>query len=250
MGHVELPPAPAAQPPPPAAAQPSPPPSVPRQAVAGGSAQREYERRSQRREAAIRSRHPRLGGLVLALTNEPTSTAVWAQGARGERAVAAKIDELAGEHLIALHDRRMVRPDGRSTSANIDHLVIAPTGVWVVDAKTHHGALEVRKSGGLFSPRVERLYIRGRDKTSLVHGLTGQVDAVRAVLAEVSADVPVRGALCFVGTELPWFGFSSIGGVPLVGLRGLGKLLKQPGDLATDDRAALAAYLEGRFLPA
>jgi Nuclease-related domain len=220
----------------------------PRQ-VAGGSAQREYDKRSQRREAAIRSRHPRLGGLVLALTNEPASTRVWAQGAHGERAVAAKIDELAGEHLIALHDRRMLRPDGRPSRANIDHLVVTAAGVWIVDAKTHHGTLEVRRSGGLFSPRVERLYIGGRDKTTLLDGLAAQVEAVRAVLDSVSADVPVRGALCFVGTELPWFG-SSIGGVPLVGRRGLGKLLTQPGDFAPDDRAALAAYLEGRFIPA
>jgi hypothetical protein len=60
-------------------------------ATAGGSAQREYERRSQRREATIRSRHPRLGGLLLALSNEPSSTRVWAQAAGGERAVAAKL---------------------------------------------------------------------------------------------------------------------------------------------------------------
>lgn len=218
--------------------------------AAGGSAQREYDKRSQRREAAIRSRHPRLGGLVLALTNEPASTRVWAQGALGERAVAAKIDELAGEHLIALHDRRMLRPDGRPSRANIDHLVVTATGVWIVDAKTHHGTLEVRRSGGLFSPRVERLFIGGRDKSSLLNGLAGQVEAVRTVLAAVSADVPVRGALCFVGTELPWFGSSSISDIPLVGRRGLAKLLKQPGDLAPDDRAALAAYLEGRFIPA
>lgn len=218
--------------------------------VAGGSAQREYDKRSQRREAAIRSSHPRLGGIVLALTNEPASTRVWAQGAHGERAVAAKIDELAGEHLIALRDRRMLRPDGRPSRANIDHLVVTATGVWIVDAKTHQGTLEVRRSGGLFSPRVERLYIGRRDKTSLLDGLAGQVEAVRTVLAAVSADVPVRGALCFVGTELPWFGSSSIAGIPLVGRRGLAKLLKQPGDLGPDDRAALAAYLEGRFIPA
>lgn len=56
----------------------------------------------------------------------------------------------------------------------------------------------------------------------------------------------VRGALCFVGTELPWFG-ESISGVPLVGRRGLGKLLKQPGDLQPADREALALYLASNF---
>lgn len=223
--------------------------AVPAEPTAGGSAQREYERRSQRREQGIRSRHPRLGGLILALTEDPVHTRVWAQGAQGERAVAAKLDELAGKHLIALHDRKMLRPDGRASRANIDHLAVTANGVWVVDAKTHHGALQVRRSGGLFSPRVQKLYIAGRDQTSLLDGLARQVEAVRGVLDEVDADIPVRGALCFVGTELPWTA-ASIGAIPLVGRRGLAKLMMQTGDLGVDDRVAIAAYLDRRFVPA
>lgn len=175
---------------------------------------------------------------------------MWAQGAAGERAVAARLDQLAGEHVVALHDRRMRRPDGPLSRANIDHLAVTAAGVWVIDARTHQGALEVRRSGGLFSPRIESLYINGRDRTPLVHGLLKQVEAVRAELLTVRADVPVRGALCFVGTELPWFGSSSILDVPLVGRRGLTKLLKAPGDLAPEDRDAIADFLARRFPPA
>lgn len=217
--------------------------------AAGASAQLEFQRRSERRADAVRSRHPRLGGLILALTDDPASTRVWAQGAHGERVVAARLDELAGEHLVALHDRRMLRPDGRASRANIDHLAVCASGVWVVDAKTHKGTLQVRRSGGLFGPRSEELFIAGRDQTSLLDGLNRQIDAVRGVLAEVQADVPVRGALCFVGTELPWFG-ETIAGIPLVGRRALGKLMRQPGDLQLADRAALAEYLGRRFVPA
>ena len=46
------------------------------------------------------------------------------------------------------------------------------------DAKPYHAALEVRRSGGLFSPRVERLVIARRDRTGLVDRLAKQVDAV------------------------------------------------------------------------
>ena len=193
--------------------------------------------------------HPRLGRLLLAVFDEPARTKVWEQGARGERAVAAKLDELAGSHLVALHDRRMLRPDGRASKANIDHIAITAAGVWVIDAKAHKGTLEVRRSGGLFKPRVERLFIAGRDQSKLLEGLDRQVGAVRAILAEVEALVPVRGALCFVGTELPWFG-DTIGGVPLVTRRGLGKLMKAPGDLDETDRDAVARFLESRFIPA
>lgn len=216
---------------------------------AGASALREYERRSSRREQQIRSRHPKLGGLILALSQEPAHMRVWMQGANGERAVASRLDELVGDHLVVLHDRKTLRADGSPSRANIDHLVIAGSGVWVVDAKTHRGSLEVRRTSGLFAPRVERLFINGRDQTALVDGLHGQVAGVRAVLDRVDAAVAVRGVLCFVGTELPWMG-ETIGGVPLVGRRGLAKLMKRPGDLAADDRAALAAYLDARFVPA
>jgi hypothetical protein len=226
------------------------PPLVAPPATGGASAQREYDERSSRREERIKTAHPRLGRLLLALSEEPASTRVWAQGAAGERAVAAKLDDLAGDHVVALHDRRMRRPDGSLSRANIDHLAVAPTGVWVIDAKTHQGALEVRRSGGLFSPRAEALFIGGRDRTSLVHGLLKQIAAVQSELADVGATVPVRGALCFVGTELPWFGSSSIVGVPLVGRRGLAKLLRGAGDLDAAERTALADFLAGRFPPA
>ena len=221
------------------------------QQVSGGvSAQREYDKRSARREQQIRQQHPRLGGLLLAVSKEPTSTRVWAQGAAGERAVAAKLDALVGDHVAALHDRRLRRLDGTLSKANIDHIAVTPSGVWVIDAKTHQGSLEVRRSGGLFSPRVEALYINGRDQTRLVHGLLKQVDAVRRELSTVAASIAVKGALCFVGTELPWFGSSSIADVPLLGRRGLAKLLLRPGDFDANEREAVAAYLDQRFPPA
>lgn len=218
---------------------------VPTPGRAGVSAQREHDRRAAARDARVRARHPRLGGLILALSDEPTSTRVWQQGARGERAVAEAVEALAPD-VVGLHDRRLRRPDGRLSTANIDHLVVTPAGVWVVDAKTHTGRLEVRRAGGLLRPRTERLVIRGRDQSRLLDGLATQVSAVTAELERVGANLPVRGALCFVGTELPWGG-ETVAGVPLVGRRGLTKLLRRPGDLAVEERAAVAAYLAARF---
>ena len=216
---------------------------------AGASAQSEYRRRSQRREERIRQQHPRLGGLILALAGEPASTRVWAQGAEGERKVGATLEGLAGSHVSVLHDRAVRKPDGRISRANIDHLAVAPSGVWVIDAKTHKGTLQVKRSGGLLTPRTEKLYIGGRDQTKLLDGIAKQVEAVTAHLDSVQATVPVRGVLCFVGTELPWFG-ETIGGVPLVGRRGLAKLLKRDGELTADDCAALVQFLADRFPPA
>src|SRR4051794_2799643 len=47
---------------------------------AGGSAAREWQRRHARREKAVRSRYGRLSGVVLALSDDPHSTAAWAYG--------------------------------------------------------------------------------------------------------------------------------------------------------------------------
>jgi hypothetical protein len=54
---------------------------------AGASAAREWHGRHDRREQAIRSRYGRLSGVILALSDDPHSTAAWAYGVSGERAL-------------------------------------------------------------------------------------------------------------------------------------------------------------------
>ncbi|MEP6462252.1 MAG: hypothetical protein ABJC62_02305 [Frankiaceae bacterium] len=71
-----------------------------------------------RPRGGTRARYPQLGRLVLALTREPPSTRVWAQGARGERAVAAELDALSPGYVEVLHDRRLRTPEGRLAPSN------------------------------------------------------------------------------------------------------------------------------------
>ena len=52
--------------------------------TAGASARREFERRKAAREQRIRTKHPKLGGLILAVSDEPQSTTAWNTGALGE----------------------------------------------------------------------------------------------------------------------------------------------------------------------
>jgi hypothetical protein len=113
--------------------------------VAGGSAQRKYDRLHDRREHRVRTAHPRIGGLLLALSNEPQSTTAWAVGAEGERRVGAWLDTLTSAGALVLHDRRVLR-----SKAKIDHLVVAPSGVWVIDSKHYDGRIECRDVGGWF----------------------------------------------------------------------------------------------------
>jgi hypothetical protein len=85
--------------------------------------------------------------------------------------VGRTLDELRGEHGCVLHDRAIPRHDGRRSRANIDHIAVAASGVWVIDAKTHQGALEIGGRAACSAHRVERLFINGRDQTKLVEGL-------------------------------------------------------------------------------
>jgi hypothetical protein len=181
-------------------AEASPPTVLTTVGVAGASALREGERRRDNRERRTLGRHPHIGKLVLALSDEPQSISAWSKGAVGERALGAKLSELADERVVVLHDRRI--PASRS---NIDHIVVSAGSVFVIDAKHYGGQVEKRNLGNIFRPDV-RLYVGHRDCTKLVHGAEDQAEVVRDILAPLGlADVPVRPVLCFLGADWGFF---------------------------------------------
>lgn len=184
----------------------------------GTSAQREYERRKANDEAKLREKWGKLGGLAVALTDEKQSTRAWSSGAAGEAAVGARLDGLASESIRVMHDRRIPR-----TKANIDHIVVTPGGVWVIDTKRYVGpAPQKRVEGGIIRPRVELLTVKGRDKTALVDGVLKQVALVREAVGEV----PVFGVLCFVDAEWGLFADAfTVNGVQVVWPKKLAGLL-------------------------
>lgn len=164
---------------------------------AGASSQREYERRKGERESRVKARFGRrLGALLLAASDEPQTTRVWALGSEGERALAAALATVDGIEVI--HDRRVP-----GTRANIDHIVIGPAGVFVVDAKAHAGNIRVRDVGGLFK-KDGRLFVGRRDCSRLADDMGWQVAAVRrALTAEPGSLPPITPVLCFVNGEWP-----------------------------------------------
>ena len=166
--------------------------------TAGASARREFERRKAKREQRIRTQHPRIGGLLLAMSEERQSTTAWDTGAVGEERLGKGLDRRACDTIKLLHDRRIP-----GSKANIDHIAVTANGVHVIDAKKYRGRPHLKIEGGILRPRVERLLVGSRDCTNLVDGVLKQVDAVRAALAE---DVPVRGVLCFVEADWPLIG--------------------------------------------
>lgn len=210
----------------------------------GGSARREHERRRARREAKTRERHPHLGKYLLRVQSAPSSEAAWETGAAGEEMLAAHLAKTCPE-VTVLHDRRI---PGRR--ANIDHLAVAPSGIYVVDAKRYKGKIEVRNP--FFSD--PSLFIAGRNKTKLVEGLTRQRDAVRATLAETIPEMPVHACFCFLnpegqagGSGLPLWKNLSINDVQLFSPRKLSKRLNSPGALSAESRREVVGLLSQAF---
>jgi hypothetical protein len=216
----------------------------------GASLQKEADRQRRAREERVRGAHPKLGGLMLKVSKEPVKTRNLAQGAAGERRIAARLEELCGRTVSFLHNRLcgVARRDG-----DIDHIAIAPSGIYVIDAKYYPGAsVEVRRSGGLLSPRVEELFIRGRNKTSLLVSLQRQHAAVKEALADLQGAevVPLFSAFCFLDAELPLLWSERIQGVPLLGPRRMAKLIRQEGPMNEGHRQRLLEHLAAKLPPA
>lgn len=127
-------------------------PEVVQSGTAGTSARREFERRRVRREERNRAKHPRLRGLILAVSEEPQSTTAWDVGALGEERLGSGLDRLTSDVVRLLHDRRIPR-----SRVNIDHIAVTATGVYVIDAKRYRGRPHLKIEGGVLRPRVERL---------------------------------------------------------------------------------------------
>ena len=211
---------------------------------AGASGRREYERRRTKREQEVLERRPQIGRLLLKLQDTPQHEQAWATGATGEEMLAASLLKRCPD-VPVLHDRRI--PGSR---ANIDHLAIAPSGVYVIDAKRYRGKVEVRRP--IFG--AEKLLIAGRDKTKLVETLKWQAETVQAAIDSLEEDAPVHACLCFLnpkgqtgGTDIPVLRTLKVRGYPLYVPRKLAKRLNQPGELGPDRIQAMTEALAERF---
>ncbi len=216
--------------------------------VAGASARREHQRRQTKRDAAVRTKHPRVGGLILALTDEPQSTRAWVRGAVGEERLAQRLNQLTEKGVRLLHDRRIP-----GTRANIDHLAVTATGVYVIDAKRYAGRPHLRVDGGFLRPRTEKLMIGTRDHTKLLNGVHRQVQLVSAVLASCpeAHDNPVRGMLCFIDADWPLIGGAfRIGQVDVLWPGKSAEKLTIPGPLTPADIEVIHHHLAAAFPPA
>jgi hypothetical protein len=216
--------------------------------VPGTSARRRYERLHAQREQHAREKFGKLGGIYLALTNDPQSTVAWAQGSRGERLLGEYLEKIQDERVVVvLHDRRIP-----GTRTNVDHVTRSGV-VWTIDAKNYNGKVQRIDKGGWFSTDL-RLYVGRRDCSKLVLGVAKQVSAIRAALSDPETGelvVEVRAALCFVDAE--WSLFAKpfgLGGVWIGWPKALGDRLRDAGELTPTQLRSLAEAIARALPPA
>ena len=171
----------------------------------------------------------------------------WATGGRGEEAVARALARSCPA-VAMLHDRCI--PGQR---ANIDHIAVAASGVYVIDTKRYRGRIEVR--GALFGSPTLR--IAGRDQSKLVDGLARQIAAVQTALADAGLDAAVHGCFCFVAPEglfadagLPLLRTLQVNGYRLFKPRRLARYLNRPGPYTAERVSRIQRELAARLPPA
>lgn len=208
---------------------------------AGASARAEYERRQARDDARRRAAFGRFAPLVQLIAGPTRSTESWRRGADGEEQVGQWLQHAVGGRGVVLHDRAV--PGGR---ANLDHVVVVPSGVWVVDTKHYRGTLERRDTIGSFVAHP-RLFVAGRDKSPLVAAARRQ----QALVADaVGSGPPVRGALCFTGAAHGLFTRPFVvDGVLVTWPRAFARTLAAAGPVALAECCTLADRLARAFPP-
>ena len=231
---------------------------------AGGSAQREFERRRKKERAAVRSNLAWtvplvllsavaggvliqkfvgslgvLAGVLIAIVlgfelwGTSSHISAYGKGAEGERLTGRTLDNLPG--YVVLHDRKIP-----GSKANIDHIAIGPGGVFAIETKNYTG--EVKARG-------DDLFVGGRRRTSTVEQTWREAVAVQGVLAEHLARlaIDVVPVLCIHGSQVPW---ETVQGVRIVGPRGLKKLISaSPTRLHDGDIRVMVDIANSALLP-
>ena len=161
----------------------------------------------------------------------------WAAGAAGERLTAAVLDDLHG--FVVFHDLRL---PGRRW--NIDHVVVGPPGVVVVETKLWRGSVAV-------SPfRLRRRRGAGKRRDA-VRQVRAQAEVLRQA---VGSGVPVRSYLCVHGAEVRarwWWPRPVVRGVRVGGAGDLTRWLRRrPRRLSRRKARRTVAVIDATFVSA
>ena len=176
-----------------------------------------------------------------------SDAAAWRKGGIGERRTGRMLRPLERAGYTVLHDRSMP-----GSSANLDHLVIGPAGVVVVDTK--NWGKDTRITGGLAGlggTRRGRVRINGRPAVERLRGiLHGQRLVGKVLSREVGRPIQVTPLVAVHGARRMRWGSLQVEGVTLLYARRARRWIRHlPAQYGPEDVARLAEVCRDVFPP-
>jgi hypothetical protein len=113
---------------------------------------------------------------------------IWKKGATGEYMMGRYLHMNLSRESVILNDRAVP-----GSAANIDHIVISESGVWIIDTKKWKGKIEYKADR--FDSINTRLVVDGQDRTWKVEKIYDLVIPVAQIIGD--PDVPIHQAVVF-----------------------------------------------------
>jgi nuclease-like protein len=175
--------------------------------------------------------------LAWRLRFRPTAgTLAWRHGAQGERRTARLLASLERQGYQVFHDLAIA-----GSAANVDHLVIGPTGVFVIDSKRYRGHLHY--SAG-------QLWHSGRPLDRRLATLWWEATQVAETLG-FGPDLHIYPVLCVHVARLPWRRDLLVDGIPVLAAGALRPALQVTRQALSPEQVELvAAHVHASFQPA
>jgi len=181
----------------------------------------------------------------------PPEIEAWRRDARAERLTARALDRLTHAGHLVLHDRSTTESAG-----NLDHLIIGPSGVWVVETDAHRGPVRQQtyqigsadpagaSSAGAWVGKVPL-----RARLGLLAWTGEQVSA--ALLADLPDgwQLQAQTVLAFAHADVPG-GLALVDGVLLMPAAGVAEYVLSAGVVLRPLDVAMLVDVAERVLPA
>jgi hypothetical protein len=164
------------------------------------------------------------------------ATVAWRRGAEGERRTARLLVSLERHGFQVFHDLAVP-----GSAANVDHLVVGPTGVYVIDSKRYRGRL--RYFAG-------QLWHGGRTLDRTLATLVWEATQVAETLG-FGPNLHIYPVLCVHVARLPWLGELLVNGIPVLDAAALHPALQVARQALSPEQVALVAgQIRAGFRPA
>lgn len=201
-------------------------------------------------QSAKASRTNPAGGTSALAVGQSRKDSKWVKGAAGEYLMATALHAGLGGKAVVLNDRAIPK-----SHANIDHVVIASSGIWIIDSKLWKGPIRVKSAGGLLNPAL-KLMVGNRDESARTEKIYSQVIPIANLLGDPR--IPIHPALVFIdGNWGSGIAFRAIQnrpyemlGVTIAWPKAIIAKIEEPGPLSTEAVITIANELDSALPPA